>query len=96
MFSEQGLRGERGDLVNPGERDQVLEQQGGDAAVVHVIGHRERDLGRIPGAVRPGGRVVAAAADHLISRQRQQRRVAGSGPPADPPRLGLDRQSARG
>ena len=63
----QGLRGERGDLVSPGERDQVLEQQGGDAAVVHVIGHRERDLGRIPGAVRPGERVVAAAADHLAS-----------------------------
>ena len=44
LVFRQGLGGERGYLTAPGERDQVLEQQGGDAPVVHVVGHRERDL----------------------------------------------------
>jgi hypothetical protein len=57
--------------VVPGGRGQVLEQQGGDPAVVHVSGDRERDLG-----VAAGLLVVAAAAGYHTIGQRQQRHPA--------------------
>ena len=90
----QGLRGEGADLVGPGERDQVLKQEGGDAAVVHAIRHRERDLGRGPGAGGPAERVIAGAAHDLARGQRQQRHAIRPGLPADPLGLGLGRQPA--
>ena len=53
----------------PGQRDQVLEQQGGHAPAMHPVGHRERDLRRsprrpparswpLPPARRPGSRAA--------------------------------------
>jgi hypothetical protein len=68
-----------------GQRDQVLEQQGGDALVVHVVGHGERDLG-LAGVPDEFG--VAGHADQFAVPQREQRRAAGRiwvGLPADPP-----------
>jgi hypothetical protein len=41
--------------VAPGIGDQMLEQQGGDAPVVHVVSYRQRDL-RLR---RSGGPVLA-------------------------------------
>ena len=41
----QRLGGERSEAALPGDGDQVLEQQGGDAAAVHFVGHGEGDLG---------------------------------------------------
>ena len=41
----------------------MLEQQGGDAPVMHVVGHRERDLG-LPWDLGN----VAGHADHLAVR----------------------------
>ena len=85
----QGLGGELGDVAAPGQRDEVLEQQGGDALVVHVVGHGERDLG-LPGV--PGKPGVAGHAGQFAVPQREQRRAArltGVGLPADPPGLGL-------
>ena len=67
----------------------MLEQQGGDALVVHVIGHREADLG-----LRSPGDDVAGHADHLVAGQREQRHLMGVRAPADPPRLGLGRVPA--
>ena len=67
----------------------MLEQQGGDALVVHAVGDREGDLG-LSGAQRD----VAGDADHLAVRDGQQRHLAGGRVPADPPRLGLGRQPA--
>ena len=90
----QGLRGEGADLVGPGERDQVLEQQGGDTAMVHAVRHRERDLGRGPGAGGTADGVVAGAAHDLARGQRQQRHATRRGVPADPLGLGLGRQPA--
>ena len=84
----EGLGHERGDVAAPRERDQVLEQQGGDALVVHVVGHRERDLG-LPGV--PGEPGVTGHADQFAVPQREQRRAARPiwvGVPADP--VGFD------
>ena len=41
---------ERGQAAQPGQRDQVLQQQGGDAAPVQVVGDGEGDLGACPAA----------------------------------------------
>ncbi len=90
----QGLRGERGDLATASERDQVLEQQCGDAPVVHAVRHRERDLGLVPGSGGPAQRVIAGAAHDLARGQRQQRHPIRPGRPADPLGLGLGRQPA--
>jgi hypothetical protein len=64
----------------------VLEQQGRDALVVHVVGHRERDLG-LPGV--PGEPGVAGHAEQFAVAQRERRRAARRGIPADPPGFGL-------
>ena len=85
------LRGKRADPPAAGHRDQVLQQQHADAAVMHVIGDREGDLRR-PG---PGpGPLVGAAADHLPVQHRQQRRVVRPGLAAYPARLLLGRERA--
>ena len=89
LVLRQGLRGEGGYLVAPGERDQMLEQQGGDAPVVHMVGHRERDLG-----LPLGLRDVAGDADHFAVRDGQQGHLAGGRVPADPPGLDLGRMPA--
>ena len=41
---DQGLRGESVDSPAAGQRDQVLQQQGADAAAVHLVGDRHGDL----------------------------------------------------
>ena len=71
--------GKGGDAPEARVRHEVLEQQGSDAPVVHVVGHRDGDL-------RPGPVVVdliAGDADNLVAAQRQQRGVVGPGRPAD-------------
>ena len=88
----QRLPGERGDLVAPGVEDQMLQQQGPDALVVHVVGDRESHLGSVVRLLRQ--RLVADAADHLTAHQRKQRHPARSWLPADPPRLGFGRRPA--
>ena len=82
----QRLGRERGDAAAPGQRHEVLEQQGRDALVVHMVGHGERDLGlpRVPD--EPG---VAGHAEQFAVAQREQRRVARRRIPADPPGFGL-------
>ena len=85
----EGLGGERGYLTAPGQRDQVLQQQGGDAPVVHVVGHRERDLRR---ALAAGlwlaiGNAEAGHTDHRAAAQREQRAVIGTGLLAGPARF---------
>ena len=77
----QRLRGEGAQAAAAGQRDQVLHQQHADAAVVHVIGDREGDLGR-PG--RGIVALVAAAADQLAVHHGQQRGVIRRGFPAEP------------
>ena len=87
----QRLRGKRAEPPAAGHRDQVLQQQHADAAVMQVIGDRERDLRR-PG---PGpGPLVGAAADHLPVQHGQQRRVVRPGLAAYPARLPLGRERA--
>src|SRR5450755_480194 len=51
----------------------MLEQQRGDAPVVHVVGHRERDLSRAGSGTQPGTapsttEVAFAVADHMHHR----------------------------
>jgi hypothetical protein len=82
----QRLGRERGDLAAPSQRDEVLEQQGRDALVVHMVGHGERDLG-LPGV--PDELGVAGYAEQFAVAQREQRRVARRRIPADPPGFGL-------
>ena len=87
----QRLRGKGAEPPAAGQRDQVLQQQHADAAVMHVIGDREGDLrGPGPGAVV----LVGAAADHLPVQHGQQRRVVRSGLAAYPARLPLGRERA--
>jgi hypothetical protein len=97
----QGLGHERADPLAPGVGHQVLEQQGADAAVVHVVGHRERHLG-LRGVLAQDdvaghadhGAVCPGAANHGAADQGEQRRPARLGVAADAPRLGLGRQPA--
>ena len=57
-----------------GQRDQVLEQQGGDAPAVHPVRHRERDL-RGLGVGR--GRLVAGHPHQFVAQEAEQRPVEG-------------------
>ena len=58
--------------TGPGQRDQVLEQQRGDAAAVHAVGHGQRDLrGR-----RVAGELVAGHPDQVVAPQAEQGREA--------------------
>ncbi len=75
----QRLRGEGAHAAEPRSRDEVIEQQARDAAPVHMVGHRERDLGDS----RLVSRLVAGDPDQLISEPGEQREVAGIGRPAD-------------
>ena len=86
----QRLSRERGEVSLPGQRHQVLEQQGGHAAPVHLVGHRERDLGY----ARPPGRFVTRHADQLAVQPGQQRRVVRIVRPAEPLGLSLRRLRA--
>ena len=85
----QRLRGKRAEPPAAAQRDQVLQQQHADAAVLQVIGDRERDL-RGPGPST--GLLVGAAADHLVVQHGQQRRVIRPGLAAYPARLLLGNQ----
>ena len=88
----QRLRGEGAQAAAAGQRDQVLQQQHADAAVVHVIGDREGDLGRAgPGSVVA---LVAAAADQLAVHHGEQRGVVRRGLAAEPARLPFGRARA--
>ena len=87
----QRLRGKGAEPPAAGQRDQVLQQQHADAAVMQVIGDRERDLRR-PGP--SAGLLVGAAADHLPVQHGQQRRVVRPGLAAYPARLPLGRERA--
>ena len=87
----QRLRGKGAEPPAAAQRDQVLQQQHADAAVLQVIGDRERDLrGQGPGT----GLLVGAAADHLAVQHGQQRRVIRPGLAAYPARLPLGRERA--
>ena len=87
----QRLRGEGAETPAAGQRDQVLEQQHADAAVMQVIGDREGDFrGHGPGA----GLLIGAAADYLPVQHGQQRRVVRPGLAAYPARLLLGHQRA--
>jgi hypothetical protein len=92
----QRRRGERRELLLPGPGDQVLEQQGGDAPVVQVVGHRERDLrgAGLGGAGLGGQGRVAGAAGQLAAGGRQQGHLARRRVTADPPGLYLGRHPA--
>ncbi len=85
------LRGEGVDSPAAGQRDQVLQQQGADAAAVHVIGDRHGDLSG-PGAIAEN--LIAAAADHFPVQHSQQRGVIRCRLAADPVRLLLGRKRA--
>ena len=87
----QRLGGERLQAALPRLPDQVLEQQAGDAAAVHVIRDGERDL-RHTGLP---GQLVGADADQPAVLPGQQRRVLGIGLAADPPGLPLGRGRAQ-
>jgi hypothetical protein len=76
--------------AEPAHRYQELQQQRGDAAAVHVIGHRERDLGRASG---PGG-LVARHSDQPAIQPGQQRHVIGAGRTAYAPGLLAGRAAA--
>ena len=70
----------------------MLQQQGGHAAAVHLVGDREGDLRR----VRPAGRPVAGHADQLIAQEAEQRAVVLPVGPAHPAGLLLARPAAHG
>jgi hypothetical protein len=86
----QRLRGEGTDTLAAGQRDQVLEQQRADTAVVHVIGDRHGDLGR-PG---PVSQFVGAASHHFAIQHGQQRGMIRTGIAAYPAGLLLGRGRA--
>ena len=85
----QRLRGKGAEPPAAAQRDQVLQEQHADAAVLQVIGDRERDL-RGPGPST--GLLVGAAADHLAVQHGQQRRVVRPGLAAYPACLPLGNQ----
>ena len=84
----QRLCGEGVQAAAVGQRDQVLQQQHADAAVVHVIGDRQGDLGRLR---RRTAALVTAAADQLAVQQGEQRGVVRRGLTAEPTRFPLGR-----
>ena len=87
----QRLRGKGAEPPAAAQRDQVLQQQHADAAVLQVISDREGDLrGQGPST----GPLVGAAADHLAVQHGQQRRVVRPGLAAYPARLPLGRERA--
>ena len=79
----QCLRGERRQLADPGQRNQVLKQQRGDAAAVHLVRDGKGDF-RL---ARGRGRLVARRADDRAVDGGEQRGVIGPGGAAEPPRL---------
>jgi hypothetical protein len=87
----QRLRGEGVQAAAAGQRDQVFQQQHADAAVVHVIGDRKGDLGRLGRGIVT---LVTAAADQLAAQQGEQRGVVRRGLTAEPARLPLGRARA--
>ena len=87
----QRLRGKDADAAAAGQRDQVLQQEHAGAAVVHVVGDREGDLGRLGRGIVT---LVAAAADQLAVHQDEQRDVVRRGRAADPACLPLGRHRA--
>ena len=73
-----------------GQRDQVLEQQRGDAAPMHGVGDRQGDLGGRPVA----GYLVAGHPHQLVTQQAEQCRQARDALLAQPPGLPLGGCSA--
>ena len=63
--------GEDPDPALPGQRDQVLEQQGGHAPAMHPVGHRERDLR----GLRAGLRLVAGHSHQFVAQEAEERAV---------------------
>ena len=86
----QRLGGERPQAALPCLPDQVLQQQAGDTAAVHVIGDGERHLCH---AGLPG-QLISADAGQPAVLPGQQRRVVGIRLAADPPGFLLGRGRA--
>jgi len=87
----QRLGGEGTDTPAPGQRDQVLQQQRADTAVMHLIGDRQGHL-RQPGPVT--GQLPGAATDHVAVQHGQQREMIRAGLAAYPAGLLLGRGRA--
>ena len=78
--------------LGAGQRDQVLQQQRADPALMHVVDDRESDLRHRMAAAEP---LVGAVADHLAVQHRQQRGMIWCGLPAYPARRLLSRGRAQ-
>ena len=76
----QHLSGQDPHAAGPGQRDSVLEQQRGDTAPVHPIGHRQRHLS----GPRAGNGLIAGDPGQLIAQQAEQRPVVRVGLAAHP------------
>ena len=73
------------------DRYQVFKQQRGDAAPVHVVGHRERDF-RVR---RSAGGLVRRNSDQPAAEQGQEGKMPVVCGPAYPGRLALGRLGAQ-
>jgi hypothetical protein len=76
----QGLGGEGHQPPLPGDRHQMLQQQGGDATAVQMIRNSERDLRD----TRLTGQLIGRHPAQLTIQPGQQRHVIRPGLPADP------------
>ncbi len=84
------LGGERGQLAAPGDRDQMLEQEGRDTAAVHVVGDGESYFSG-PWRARW---LVTGYPDELVAQPPEQRGVIFPWCPADPFGLLIGRMRA--
>ena len=87
----QRLRGKGAHPPAAGQRDQVLQQQRADAAVVNVIGDRHGDLRGLGASAKE---LVTAAADYLAVQHGEQRLAVRPGFAAYPACLPLGRGRA--
>jgi hypothetical protein len=69
--------GEGGDAGGAGGGDEVLDEEGADAAVVQMVGDREGDLG--PVRLRGAARVVLGESDDVAAGLGQQGEVSWGG-----------------
>ncbi len=81
----QRLGHERAQPALPPGRHKVLKQQGRDPPAMHVVGHREGDLGD----PRLGRGLIARHPDQPVTEAGEQRGVVWPGLPAHPAGLAL-------